>query len=103
MRDHNGPACLRDPAGRSATALASWLAAQPAGLDEIAPLGRTLWRRCDDVLAFFDHHASNGPTEAIIGRPEALCRNALGFRNLTNYRLRSLLHCGALRHAINAL
>ncbi|GAA4294294.1 transposase [Mycobacterium paraffinicum] len=34
----------------------------PAGLDEIAQLGRTLWRR--DILAFFDHHASNGPTEA---------------------------------------
>jgi transposase len=75
----------------------------PAGLDEIAQLGRTLWRRRDDILAFFDHHASNGPTEAITGRPEALRRNALGFRNLTNYRLRSLLHCGALHHAINAL
>ena len=75
----------------------------PAGLDEIAQLGRTLWRRRDDILAFFDHHASNGPTEAINGRLEALRRNALGFRNLTHYRLRSLLHCGALRHAINAL
>jgi hypothetical protein len=31
MHDHGGPACLRDPAGRSATTLASWLAAQPAG------------------------------------------------------------------------
>jgi transposase len=50
-----------------------------------------------------DHHASNGPTEAINGRLEALRRNALGFRNLTHYRLRSLLHCGALHHAINAL
>jgi transposase len=39
----------------------------PAGLEEIAQLGRTLWRR-DDILAFFDHHASNGPTEAINGR-----------------------------------
>jgi Transposase len=36
-------------------------------------------------------------TEAINGRLEALRRNALGFRNPTNYRLRSLLpdfyHC----------
>ena len=55
----------------------------PAGLEEIAQLGRTLWRRRDDILAFFDHHASNGPTEAINGRLEALRRNALGFRNLT--------------------
>lgn len=54
----------------------------PAGLDELATLGRTLHRRRDDVLAYFDHRASNGPTEAINGRLEALRRNALGFRNL---------------------
>jgi transposase len=70
--------------------------AVPAGLDELAALGRTLQRRRDDVLAYFTHHASNGPTEAINGRLEALRRNALGFRNLINYRIRSLLHCGAL-------
>jgi transposase len=75
----------------------------PTGLEEIAQLGRTLWRRRDDILAFFDHHASNGPTEAINGRLEALRRNALGFRNLTNYRLRSLLHSGALHQLVNAL
>ena len=75
----------------------------PAGLEEIAQLGRTVWRRRDDILAFFDHHASNGPTEAINGRLEALRRNALGFRNLTHYRWRSLLHSGALHSLINAL
>jgi transposase len=68
----------------------------PAGLEELATLGRTLHRRRDDVLAYFEHRASNGPTEAINGRLEALRRNALGFRNLINYRIRSLLHCGAL-------
>ena len=75
----------------------------PAGLEELAQLGRTLHRRRADVLAYFDHHASNGPTEAINGRLEALRRNALGFRNLTHYRLRSLLHCGNLAQQINAL
>jgi transposase len=75
----------------------------PAGLEELAQLGRTLWRRRADVLAYFDHHASNGPTEAINGRLEALRRNALGFRNLTHYRLRSLLHCGNLTQRIGAL
>jgi transposase len=75
----------------------------PAILEELAQLGRTLWRRRADVLAYFDHHASNGPTEAINGRLEALRRNALGFRNLTHYRLRSLLHCGKLAQQINAL
>jgi transposase len=68
----------------------------PAGLEELATLGRTLHRRRDDVLAYFTHRASNGPTEAINGRLEALRRHALGFRNLINYRIRSLLHCGAL-------
>jgi transposase len=68
----------------------------PTGLEELATLGRTLHRRRDDVLAYFSHRASNGPTEAINGRLEALRRNALGFRNLINYRIRSLLHCGAL-------
>ena len=68
----------------------------PAGPEELATLGRTLHRRREDVLAYFDHRASNGPTEAINGRLEALRRNALGFRNLINYRIRSLLHCGNL-------
>ena len=75
----------------------------PEQLEELAQLGRTLWRRRSDVLAYFDHHASNGPTEAINGRLEALRRNALGFRNLTHYRLRSLLHCGNLAQRIDAL
>jgi transposase len=75
----------------------------PEPLQELAQLGRTLWRRRADVLAYFDHHASNGPTEAINGRLEALRRNALGFRNLTHYRIRSLLHCGNLAHKIDAL
>jgi transposase len=53
--------------------------------------------------AFFDNHASSGPTEAFNGRLEALRRNALGFRNLTNYRWRSLLHNEALHQLVNAL
>ncbi|HEY1440214.1 MAG TPA: ISL3 family transposase [Mycobacterium sp.] len=74
----------------------------PTGSEEIAQLGRTLSRRRADILAFFDHHASNRPTEAIC-RLEALRRNALGFRNLTHYRWRSLLHSGALHSLVNAL
>ena len=44
-----------------------------------------------------------GSTEAINGRLEALRRHALGFRNLLHYRIRSLLHCGNLTHALDAL
>ncbi len=85
------------------TIIDSLRGAVPAALEELAQLGHTLWRRRTDVLAYFDHHASNGPTEAINGRLEALRRNALGFRNLTHYRIRSLLHCGNLAQRINAL
>ena len=43
--------------------------AVPAGLEELAQLGRTLEKRRDDILAWFDHPgSSNGPTEAINGR-----------------------------------
>lgn len=58
----------------------------PAGLIEIRGLGATLKRRASDILAYFDHpRTSNGPIEAINGRPEHLRGIALGFRNLTNY------------------
>ncbi|WP_344311045.1 ISL3 family transposase, partial [Brevibacterium samyangense] len=63
----------------------------PAGLEELKKLGRTLNRRKEDVLAFFDHPgSSNGPTEAINGRLEHLRGTALGFRRLENYIARSL-------------
>jgi len=75
----------------------------PAGLEELAQLGRTLWRRRHDILAYFDVGASNGPVEAINGRLEHLRGIALGFRNLDHYILRSLIHSGQLQGRINAL
>ncbi|MCJ7858966.1 ISL3 family transposase [Corynebacterium kalidii] len=75
----------------------------PAGLEELAQLGRTLWRRRADILAYFDVGASNGPIEAVNGRLEHLRGIALGFRNLDHYILRSLIHSGQLQDKINAL
>jgi transposase len=70
----------------------------PKTLKEIITLGRTLTKRADDVLAYFDRPGtSNGPTEAINGRLEHLRGSALGFRNLTNYIARSLLETGGFR------
>jgi len=70
----------------------------PTPLTELITLGRTLTRRAGDVLAYFDRPGtSNGPTEAINGRLEHLRGTALGFRNLTNYTLRSLLDTGGFR------
>jgi len=75
----------------------------PEGLEELAQLGRTLWRRRAGILAYFDLGASNGPVEAINGRLEHLRGIALGFRNLNHYILRSLIHSGQLQDRINAL
>jgi transposase len=70
----------------------------PKALVEVTKLGRTLKKRADDVLAYFDRPGtSNGPTEAINGRLEHLRGSALGFRNLTNYVARSLLETGGFR------
>jgi transposase len=70
----------------------------PAALVEVKKLADTLTKRRADVLAFFDHPGtSNGPTEAINGRLEYLRGIALGFRNITNYVARSLLHSGGFR------
>ena len=70
----------------------------PAALTELITLGRTLKKRAEDVLAYFDRPgSSNGPTEAINGRLEHLRGSALGFRNLTNYIARALLEAGGFR------
>ena len=70
----------------------------PAALTELRTLGRTLPKRAEDVLAYFDRPGtSNGPTEAINGRLEHLRGSALGFGNLTNYIARSLLETGGFR------
>ena len=72
--------------------------AVPEGLEEIQTLARTLTERAADILAYFDHpRTSNGPTEAINGRLEHLRGIALGFRNLTHYTIRSLIHTGRLK------
>lgn len=75
----------------------------PPGLPELAQLGRSLWSRRREILAYFDTGASNGPVEAINGRLEHLRGIALGFRNLNHYILRSLIHSGQLAKSLDAL
>ena len=75
----------------------------PAGLLELAQLGRSLWVRRAEILAYFDTGASNGPVEAINGRLEHLRGIALGSRNLNHYILRSLIHSGGLAERLHAL
>ena len=75
----------------------------PGALSEVITLGRTLKRRAEDILAYFDRPGtSNGPTEAINGRHEHLRGSALGFRNLTHYVARSLLESGGFRPRLHS-
>jgi transposase len=70
----------------------------PTALAEVLTPGRTLKKRAVDVLAYSDRPGtSNGPTEAINGRPEHLRGSAPGFRNPTNHTARSLPESGGLR------
>lgn len=81
-----------------AALIATLSAGVPKPLQELTTLGRTLKKRADDVLAYFERPGtSNGPTEAINGRLEHLRGSALGFRNLTNYIARSLLETGGFK------
>ncbi|MFV0406936.1 MAG: transposase, partial [Propioniciclava sp.] len=67
-------------------------------------LGRTLYKQRADILAWFDHPgSSNDPTDAINGRHEHLQGTTLGFQNLFNYRIRSLLEAGGSRPLIHSL
>ena len=64
---------------------------------EIARQGRTLRKRKDAFLAYFDTGGtSNGPTGAINGIIELRRRIARGYRNSTNYQLRMFFIAGGL-------
>ncbi|MDQ1721411.1 MAG: transposase [Pseudonocardiales bacterium] len=68
-------------------------------IPELHRLARTIdsWR--PELLAYFDTGgASNGPTEATNLLIKKVKRSGHGFRNLNNYRLRLLLHCGVEWH-----
>lgn len=69
---------------------------------KLAQLGRTLNKRRQDIVAFFDIGVSNGPVEGINGRLEHLRSIALGFSNINHYILRYLIHSGNLISKINA-
>lgn len=99
----------RDPDRRAGKAALAKLintisASVPAALTELITLGRTLKRRAEDVLAYFDRPGtSKGTTEAINGRLQHLRGTALGFRNLTNCITMSLLDTGGFRPRLHPL
>ncbi len=68
--------------------------ARRARVAEVSRLARTIKRWEPEILTFFETHASNAGSEAMNLITEKLRRNAHGFRNFKNYRLRLLLHSG---------
>jgi transposase len=69
--------------------------AHAADIPECTRLARTIRRWENEVLAYYRSDGlSNAKTEAINGLMKKVKRIGHGFRNLDNYRLRLLLHCG---------
>jgi transposase len=65
-------------------------------LDKIA---RSLWRRFDDLLNYFDHRISNGKAEGINNKIKTLKRQAYGFRDYEYFKLR-LYHLHEQRYQL---
>jgi len=71
--------------------------ARAAALPECDRLAGTIRRWEQAVLAYYSSGGlSNARTEAINGLLKKIKRVGHGFRNLHNYRLRLLLHCGGV-------
>jgi transposase len=69
------------------------------GVPELERLGRTISAWEQQLLAYFTTGGvSNGPTEAVNLLVKRIKRVGFGFRNIDNYRLRLLLHCGVTWH-----
>ena len=68
--------------------------AKSSAVPELHRLAKTMSRWRTEILAHHRSGASNGPTEAVNLLIKKVLRVAHGFRNLENYRLGLLLHCG---------
>ena len=56
-----------------------------------------LKRHLPNILTWFRHRISNGPTEGFNSRIQSIKSAARGFRNFENYRTRILFFCGKLQ------
>lgn len=65
-------------------------------LQPIIKVGRMIKRHLDNIVTWFRHPISNGPTEGFNSRIQAIKSAARGFRNFDNYRIRILFFCGRL-------
>jgi transposase len=74
-----------------------------AMLTKIKPLykiAKSLWRRFEDLLNYFDHRISNGKAEGINNKIKTLKRQAYGFRDKEYFKLR-LYHLHQQRYRLS--
>lgn len=67
---------------------------QQAGLPQLVQLGQTLAAWSEEIVAMWRFTKNNGITEGFHNKMELINRQAYGFRNFQNYRLRVKVLCG---------
>ena len=65
-----------------------------AGLPQLVQLGETLHAWREEISAMWRFTRNNGITEGFHNKMELINRQAYGFRNFQNYRLRVKVLCG---------
>ena len=65
-----------------------------AGLPQLVQLGQTLAAWSEEIVAMWRFTRNNGITEGFHNKMELINRQAYGFRNFQNYRLRVKVLCG---------
>ena len=63
------------------------------GLEGLEQLGRTLYTWSEEIAAMWRFSKNNGITEGFHNKMEMMNRQAFGFRNFQNYRLRVRVMC----------
>jgi transposase len=64
-----------------------------AGLAQLVQLGNTLSAWSEEIVAMWRFTRNNGITEGFHNKMELINRQAYGFRNFQNYRLRVKVLC----------
>ncbi len=85
----------RDTAHRRLIDFYWWAAA--VNVPEITTFAQTLNQWQEEVLAYFDTRATNGPTESANVKIKNIRRAARGFSNFDNFQARIKLHAGQPR------
>jgi transposase len=66
---------------------------RPAGPPQLVALGETLHAWREEIAAMWRFTRNNGITEGFHNKMELINRQAYGFRNFENYRLRVKVLC----------